>query len=113
MRALLIILLLALFVWLVLHQLSLSPEKASPLREEARSLQIAAQVKLRQIADRIEAYWASSGQYPSNLRQLLGYVPQDPWGRQIRYSPSESGFELRSAGPDGVFGNKDDIVLRR
>ncbi len=113
MRALFVILLLALLVWIALHQLSLSSGKESPLKKEARSLQVAAQATLRQIADRIEAFWASNGEYPSSLRQVLGYVPRDPWGREIRYSPSDDGFELRSAGPDGVFASQDDIVLRR
>lgn len=53
-------------------------------------------------------------------RQLLGRDPAgffecpesgqaaDPWGRAYRYQKTESGFEIRSAGPDGAFGNRDD-----
>jgi hypothetical protein len=35
----------------------------------------------------------------------------DPWGMQLKYVPQSNGhFELRSAGPDKVFGTLDDIV---
>jgi hypothetical protein len=34
----------------------------------------------------------------------------DVWNRALRYAPDFPGFQLRSAGPDGVFGTPDDIV---
>lgn len=42
-------------------------------------------------------------------------IPKDPWGRQYKYSyPSEITnseylYDIVSAGPDGIFGNKDDV----
>jgi general secretion pathway protein G len=44
-----------------------------------------------------------------NARRL----PRDPWGIDFRYQalPSD-GFEIVSAGPDRVFGSKDDIKLQ-
>ncbi len=40
-------------------------------------------------------------------------APMDSWQRTVRYVASPDGsFELRSAGPDGVQDNGDDIVLR-
>jgi general secretion pathway protein G len=40
-------------------------------------------------------------------------IPKDPWGIDFQYQafPSD-GFEIVSAGPDRVFGNKDDIRLQ-
>ena len=36
----------------------------------------------------------------------------DPWGTRIRLRVEVGGFELRSAGYDGRFGNADDFVQR-
>jgi type II secretion system protein G len=53
---------------------------------------------------------------PSSLEGWKGpYVRKllrDPWGHPYIYSPDASGssFELRSAGPDGLSGSKDDIL---
>src|SRR4051812_10974980 len=35
----------------------------------------------------------------------------DAWGQKIRFSPTTSGYELRSSGKDRVFGTGDDVVL--
>jgi general secretion pathway protein G len=43
-------------------------------------------------------------------------VPLDPWGNQYRYSypskltSSETLYDIVSAGPDGVYGNNDDVT---
>lgn len=42
----------------------------------------------------------------------------DSWDRPIRYTfpgvyhTEDDGFDLRSAGPDGIFDNEDDIILK-
>jgi hypothetical protein len=45
----------------------------------------------------------------SGLWPYLGTTHE--WGTPIRYSRQESGFELRSAGPDATFQTADDLVL--
>ena len=37
-------------------------------------------------------------------------IRDDAWGTRISYQAEGENFELRSAGPDGVIGNTDDIV---
>lgn len=37
----------------------------------------------------------------------------DAWDQEIRYQPSPPEYELRSAGPDKVYGTSDDIVATR
>lgn len=36
----------------------------------------------------------------------------DAWGNDFNYQATETGFELRSAGPDGIFNNDDDKVVK-
>ena len=40
----------------------------------------------------------------------------DPWGTEYRYkntstSTTQPSFEIRSAGPDGIYDNADDLVI--
>src|SRR5581483_1755364 len=48
-----------------------------------------------------------------NWQQYLANVPMDPWGNAYRYEfpgkHNTNGFDLSSAGPDGVVGTADDI----
>lgn len=39
-------------------------------------------------------------------------APVDPWGQKIvyKYSNEHDSYEIISAGPDGIFGTKDDII---
>ena len=51
---------------------------------------------------------------PRDWVQVIETKPLDPWLREYRYERFAKGagpfrIELRSAGPDGVFGNTDDI----
>jgi hypothetical protein len=63
----------------------------------------------------ILAYAAGAEGLPENLKQLershpLGSGLYDAWGKEIQYERlSDSGFRLRSSGPDGVMGTADDI----
>ena len=61
--------------------------------------------------------YASEGEgLPETLDALRRFHPTagalpDAWGTKIRYEKlSDSSFRLRSAGPDRVFDNADDIV---
>ena len=37
----------------------------------------------------------------------------DPWGKSFHFESRHSGYQLSSAGPDGVFGNGDDVIWLR
>ncbi|WP_226895468.1 type II secretion system protein GspG [Luteolibacter marinus] len=52
---------------------------------------------------------------PKSWMQMMKNVPQDPWMKEYRYlrfsaTLAHYRFELRSAGPDGLFGNADDLA---
>lgn len=47
------------------------------------------------------------------LQRDLGIGEQDMldgWGTALRFTPGEESYQVSSAGPDKVFGNKDDLV---
>ena len=98
--------------------------------EDARLKAAAAQISMFETA--IEAFRVDNGRMPSTgepvLRDLVeppsdcpswnkeGYlkeVPLDPWGHPYKYlNPGQHntrGYDLYSAGPDGVDGTPDDI----
>jgi hypothetical protein len=75
------------------------------------------------LARQVGSYGGSAGELPPTLDPILARHPQvsvwemypngtDVWGRPVRYSPRRPRFELRSAGPDGVFDTRDDIVVQ-
>jgi hypothetical protein len=76
-------------------------------------------VNMGQLEKAIEYYVAAEGSAPADLKELftsrlVGGDASDAWGRPIRYEKlSDSDFRLTSAGPDGRFGTKDDIVVQR
>ncbi len=76
-----------------------------------------AQAKLNESADlwsdRVRDYRASRGELPKDLRSLIKVgeseaIVQDPWGRDLLIRQTESGFELRSLGRDGMAETRDD-----
>ena len=79
--------------------------------------------RLRQLGQRVNAWIADRGdtldplaldieQISSGL--LLGPGETvDGWGNEIRYDSDGKGYRLVSAGPDGEFGNSDDVEYRR
>lgn len=80
------------------------------------------QVMLYTLARQVGTYGGAGGELPPTLAPVLEKYPEvgvweryrngaDVWGRPVRYSPHRRGFELRSAGPDGVFDTRDDIVV--
>ena len=74
------------------------------------------EANLAALAREILSFTAEGEGLPENLDALRRFHPTagstpDAWGRKIRYERlSDSSFRLRSAGPDGVFDNADDIV---
>jgi hypothetical protein len=79
----------------------------------------------------LEEYKRSVDSYPSNAQQFREATgesaPADYWDRSIKYQTTPdaiadraieinripfNSFELRSAGPDGILGDDDDIIMR-
>jgi len=66
-----------------------------------------AQAELDALAARVAAGSRDTGELPEVLAEA---PPKDPWGRPIDYSrTSADRGVLRSAGPDGRLGTKDDV----
>ena len=76
-------------------------------------------VNIGQLEKAVEFYITTEGSPPADLKELYSsrFVTgdvSDAWGRPLRYEKlSDSGFRLTSAGPDGTFGTKDDIIVER
>ena len=89
------------------------------------------QASMHHIASLLEEYkMKGGGSYPSaaEFKKVIGDFPTtDYWDSSIKYEPgtdsiadtglgttfySRTNFELRSAGPDGISGNDDDIIMR-
>lgn len=98
--------------------------------ENYKLRQIAAtQASMHHAASLLEDYKLKIGSYPNSqpdFKKVMGdFLPSDYWDRSIKYLPvdasladtaigtiSNTDFELRSGGPDGVVGNDDDIIMR-
>jgi hypothetical protein len=97
--------------------------------ENYRLRQIAAtQASMYHAASLLEAYVRTNGSYPETpqeFKKVIGEsLPADYWDRSVRYQgyPGANAaraikvqfivYELRSAGPDGIVGTDDDIVMR-
>ena len=73
--------------------------------------------EISRISDRLEEWNEKFGNYPINLRELIGVNPiqkqweLDAWNRPYKYSvkQNQKGFLIISAGYDGEFGTEDDI----
>lgn len=50
---------------------------------------------------------------PANHMRIMKLVPRDPWGREYQYrapaKESDEGYDVWSAGPDGLDGTADDV----
>jgi general secretion pathway protein G len=78
------------------------------------------------VALALDVYEVDIGHYPNSLQQLLtssgelnwngpylkdGRAPKDAWGLDVQYTlKGETGYEVRSAGPDNQMGSTDDIT---
>jgi len=79
---------------------------------------------LRDLHRSILVFRTTSGKWPPRLAEACHpgdsrCGPQGPyswgrdgWGQEIRYALSDSGFEIRSPGPDAESGTADDMVVR-
>lgn len=77
---------------------------------------------MRIVARALEKVHQAAGKYPTDLREILSLPIADPhvrpqdwwlidgWDRSFRYVPQSDGYELRSAGEDGIFQSDDDVV---
>ena len=73
--------------------------------------------RLTMLQERLGAQLRSGRAFPARLDEFAPPVAEvpwlstcDTWGHRIRLSRVEREYELRSAGPDGVFETADDIV---
>jgi general secretion pathway protein G len=95
----------------------------------------AAQTQISTFGTALDAFEVDTGSYPrgqDGLGQLLSQpadvtnwrgpylksdIPLDPWGHAYVYEfpgrVNASGYDIRSAGPDGQVGSGDDIVNAR
>ncbi|APQ17464.1 type II secretion system protein GspG [Maribacter hydrothermalis] len=73
--------------------------------------------EIAEISQRMENWNEKLGQYPSDLKELIGNNPirqdwkKDAWNREYEFTITENGkgFLIMSAGPDGEFKTEDDI----
>jgi hypothetical protein len=97
-------------------------------RREIR-LRAAERARALHVASLLEQYRAKFDEYPRDLEPIRkmdgGSLPPEFWNKLTVYkgvmgqvaakgsAPAQvTGFELRLAGPDGVIGTEDDIVMR-
>ena len=81
-----------------------------------------ARADIQSIGLALRMYELDNGEYPANLQALVSNpggirnwngpyldsgLPTDPWGREYQYSRTDSGYRLRSLGPDGVESDAD------
>ncbi|HEX6158526.1 MAG TPA: TonB family protein, partial [Thermoanaerobaculia bacterium] len=97
-----------------------SRRKAEEMMEQARIRRTEAD--LRSVATAIAAFQMDQNAWPPatdmrSLRPLLSptYIKpmpeRDAWGRPFSYRVEGTSYRLASAGPDGVAGNEDDVVV--
>ena len=92
----------------------------------------AAQTQISTFGTALDAYEVDTGSYPNSQQGLNALInapgdisgwrgpylksdiPMDPWGHPYAYtypgSVNASGYDIRSAGPDGQMGTSDDIA---
>ncbi|MEK6320747.1 MAG: hypothetical protein AABN33_03580 [Acidobacteriota bacterium] len=100
--------------------------------ENYKLRQVAAtQASIHHVASLLAEYQLAKGSYPLNAQEFKKVIGDslatDYWDQSIKYQPRigdradrsigmtgmpADNFELRSAGPDGIIGTDDDIVMR-
>jgi hypothetical protein len=72
--------------------------------------------RLTMLQERMGAYVREGHPFPQRVDEFAPPVAEvpwlstcDPWGHRVRLSRTDTQFDLRSAGPDGVFDTEDDI----
>ena len=117
MRYLLLVVLIALVVVLLLHDVR--GNNPNPLEESNVALDktklAVLPAQLQQVAAALDAYSADRGAYPQDLSELVPeYLPAsdlliDPWGTRLRLErPEAEDAVLACAGPDRTFASHDD-----
>lgn len=74
--------------------------------------EVQTQVDIGILTYHLEAYHRQNGGFPPSLDSLTVLSPSerfDDWGQAFRYTLVEDGYELQSAGADGVFDTGDDL----
>jgi len=82
----------------------------------------AAQESVNNIANAVTTYYLANKKYPNDLRDLIKEnsdgeavleggegVLEDPWGNEYKYEKKGKKYVVISSGPDGEFGNEDDL----
>jgi hypothetical protein len=69
---------------------------------------IKAEKDLQKIRLVVEMEKFSMGSFPESLQSVIT-INNDPWNNKYSYRLTESGYDLRSPGPDGVPNTSDDI----
>jgi len=97
-------------------------KKASAARVDANlDARVDAILGARILADVTRLYFINNSKLPDTLadlakkdargRSYIEELPADPWGNAYKLFPGARSyqFEIRSAGPDGKHGTKDDL----
>lgn len=104
------------------------PDKATEAQKQAEELVnenkwVATRNRLRILGQQVNRWLRKEGQSldpatldAERLASLLN-LPEDRltdgWGNKVRFISDGKGYRLVSTGPDGVFGNSDDVEYRR
>lgn len=71
-------------------------------------------MSLENAATKIEGYHSDMGELPDDsVGSTILQCEKDAWNNDLRYSRTWNGFEVRSAGVDGVFDTLDDHTVLR
>jgi hypothetical protein len=78
-----------------------------------------AEYRLTMIGERLGAWQREHKRIPTEIFGFMERVAEvpwlstcDPWGHRVRFTPRGDEWELRSAGPDGLFATTDDVQRR-
>lgn len=80
---------------------------------------MATSLEMMQIEQALEGYRYQHDQYPADFGKFLDEsfnsqlksVQVDSWGTPYQFEPTETGYQIRSAGPDHSHGTQDDFLL--
>ncbi len=95
------------------------PMKGQPIRprQPGSAKGRLAQIQAQQVASYVRVFVLTQKRLPTNLSELVSEdiaasVPTDPWGNDYAINVIDAKskrFKIVSAGPDGIFGNADDV----
>ncbi len=87
------------------HVARIAAVRNLPLVEQTRET-------LRSAHDEIRKYRDSNANYLPDLQagMMITVQHQDAWNRELFYEPTREGCVIRSAGPDGKFKTRDDVI---